>query len=135
VPYTLDNKVALIGYTAALSPPASGASTVLTATLYWRARAQMDTDYTVFVQLFDASGTLYGQGDGPPLHNDYPTSYWLPGDVLADPHTLSLAHPFSPGSYLLVGLYRSEDGARLPAYTETGARVTDDAIRLELGVP
>jgi len=31
-----------------------------------------------------------------------------------------------------VGLYRLEDGLRLPAHTEAGERLPDDAIRIEL---
>jgi 4-amino-4-deoxy-L-arabinose transferase-like glycosyltransferase len=33
-------------------------------TLYWRAEAEMDTDYTVFIQLLDAAGQLVAQVDG-----------------------------------------------------------------------
>jgi hypothetical protein len=36
------------------------------------------------------------------------------------------------GSYLLVGMYRLSDGARLPVYTVEGERVEGDAIRLDL---
>ena len=35
--------------------------------------------------------------------------------------------------YLLLGLYRPEDGQRLPAHTEAGERLPDDAIRIDLG--
>jgi hypothetical protein len=96
----------------------------------------MDEDYTVFLHLLDAQGTLIGQGDGPPFHGDYPTSGWSPGEELVDTHFVlpveSAPAPDVPaGAYLLVGLYRPEDGVRLPALTEIGERIPYDAIRLD----
>ena len=136
--YTLGDKIELIGYDVDVpdSPPAPGEP--LAVTLYWRALAEIDEDYTVFVHLLseseDGEGTLHGQGDGPPLDNDYPTSYWLPGEVLADTHIVPLEGELPTGAYMLVGLYRLADGTRLPAYTATGERALDDAISLRLDV-
>jgi len=127
--YMLGDKVELIGYEIPDSLPSSGEP--LTVTLYWRAQAEMTEDYTVFVHLLDGNDTLHGQGDGPPLDNDYPTSYWSPGDVLADTHTVPLPDDLPEGAYLLVGLYRLADGMRLPVYAATGERVPNDAIRLD----
>ncbi len=128
--YTLGGKIELIGYTIPESPPAPGEA--LTITLHWRTLAEIDEDYTVFVHLLNEDGTLYGQGDGPPLDNDYPTSYWSPGEVLADTHVVLLKDDLPTGAYLPVGLYRLADGTRLPVYTTTGERVPDDAIMLHL---
>jgi hypothetical protein len=127
-PYSLGDKIELTGYEVAGSAP-------LEVTLYWRALAQMDEDYTVFVHLLDGTGTLRGQGDGPPLRGDYTTSYWSPGEVLADTHAILLEDGLPEGAYLLVGLYRLADGVRLPAYTAAGERVPNDAIVLRLTTP
>ncbi len=134
MPYTLDNKVALIGYevTGADSHPDLVEGSTLTVTLYWQALAAMDEDYTVFVHLLGAEGTMYGQGDGPPLDNDYPTSYWLPSEVLRDPHTVVVKTAPQDDAYLAVGMYRLSDLTRLPAYDATGARLPNDAIGLPL---
>jgi 4-amino-4-deoxy-L-arabinose transferase-like glycosyltransferase len=127
--YTLGERIELIGYRVPDSPPSPGDP--LAVTLYWRALVEMDEDYTVFVHLLDRSETRVGQHDGPPLSNDYPTSYWSPGEVLSDTHSIPLGDRLLPDAYLLVGLYRLADGTRLPAYTAHGDRVPDDAIRLD----
>jgi len=126
VSYTLGDQVALIGYDSAPS------GETLTATLYWRALAEPDEAYTVFLHLVDEEGRLLGQGDGLPLEGDYPTSHWSPGEVLPDTHPITLDSG-SPADarWLLVGLYRPADGSRLPVHTASGERVPDDAIRLD----
>jgi 4-amino-4-deoxy-L-arabinose transferase-like glycosyltransferase len=132
-PYRFGDRIELLEYEVPDSPPMPGEP--LAVTLYWRALAEMDEDYTVFVHLLDGDGTLLGQGDGPPLNGDYPTAHWSPGEVLADTHVVRLEDGLPEGAYLLVGLYRLADGTRLPAYTATGERVPDDAIMLDLGAP
>lgn len=122
--YTLGDRIALVGYDVV------GASGSLEVTLYWRASAQIDEDYTVFVHLLGEEGLRLAQGDGPPLNGDYPTSHWSPGEVLADTHLVPWQEALPPDAYLLAGLYRLADGARLPAYAATGERVRDDAIPL-----
>ncbi len=127
--YTLGERIELIGYDAPSGPPSPGKA--MSITLYWRALAEMNEDYTVFMHLVDEAGTLHAQGDGPPLGNDYPTSYWSPGEVLADTHAISLQDDAPAKAHLLVGLYRLADGARLPIYTAQGERVPNDAITLD----
>jgi hypothetical protein len=127
--YILGERIELIGYSVPTSPPSPGEP--LAVTLYWRTLAEMDEDYTVFVHLLDKTGTLHADGDGPPLDNDYPTSYWSPGEVLADTHVIPLQDGLPTSAHLLVGLYRLADGTRLPVYTIQGERVPDDAIMLD----
>jgi hypothetical protein len=124
--YTLGDRVELIDCDISDEPP--------TTTLYWRVLGGMDEDYTVFVHLLDGNGELIGQGDGPPLEGDYPTSYWSPGDTLADTHVVPLEGDLPAGARFLVGLYRPADGARLPVYTATGERVPNDAILLNINI-
>jgi 4-amino-4-deoxy-L-arabinose transferase-like glycosyltransferase len=138
MPYTLDNKVALIGYEvadAACHPEAASLvaeGSTLTVTLYWQALAEMTEDYTIFVHLLGPDDTMYSQGDGPPLGNDYPTSHWLPGEVLRDPHPVIIKTVPPDDAHLSVGLYRLSDLTRLPAYDAAGARLPNDAIVLPL---
>jgi len=127
---SLGGQIELVGYDVPAHSPSL--SETLEITLYWRALADMEEDYTVFVHLLGGDGTLYGQGDGPPLNNDYSTSYWSPGEVLADARTITLHDGRPAGAYLLVGLYRLADGARLPVHTAEGERILDDAVRLEI---
>ena len=127
--YTLGERVELIGYDVPTSSPLP--DDPLMVTFYWRALAEMDEDYTVFVHLLDEDGMLHGQGDGPPLDNDYPTSDWSPGEVLADTHVVPLQGDVPTKAYLFVGLYQLADGVRLPIYTTQGERVPNDAIKLD----
>ncbi|MDY7041634.1 MAG: 6-pyruvoyl-tetrahydropterin synthase-related protein, partial [Chloroflexota bacterium] len=86
----------------------------LRLTLHWRALSPMDVDYRVFVHLFDpATEHIVAQFDGMPLHGTYSTSWWLPGEVLSDRITLSLAD-VPPGDYrLAVGVYDPATVTRL----------------------
>jgi hypothetical protein len=104
----------------------------LSVALLWRVLSETEQAYTVFVHLVGPDGHVLGQGDGPPVQGDYPTTVWSPGETLVDTHGIPLQGPPPAGSYLLVGLYRLKDGVRLPAYTHTGGRVRDDAVRLDL---
>jgi hypothetical protein len=109
----------------------------LALTLYWDVLAEMKEDYSVFVHLVGPDGSLLGQGDGPPLGGDYPTSVWAAGEALADARVVRLRadlelEALPAGTYLLVGLYRLEDGVRLPVVDGEGARVPQDAVRIDL---
>ncbi len=103
----------LIGHDLPLTQLAPGDS--LKVTLYWQAEAEMDTDYTVFVQLLDSTGQVVAQVDLPPLAGAAPTTTWLPGEILTDPYTLTLPTDLPPGDYrLITGLYHAATGERLP---------------------
>jgi hypothetical protein len=81
--------------------------------LCWKALRPLPADYTVFVHVQDASGTLVDTGDGPPMEGAFPTSLWRPGDVILDVHHLK-ALSAEAGQRITVGLYNLEDGLRLP---------------------
>jgi hypothetical protein len=88
----------------------------LLVNLVWRALAPVDADYIVTVQLLGPDAQVYAQQDASPLSGDAPTSTWSPGEVLNDPHRLTLASDAPPGEYqLIVALYLLETGQRLPA--------------------
>jgi 4-amino-4-deoxy-L-arabinose transferase-like glycosyltransferase len=93
--------------------------------LCWKALQHLQTDYTVFVHLQDASGALLSTGDGPPMEGAFPTSLWHPGDVVLDVHRLmsgsvegsaKQGEQEAHGLHVAVGLYNPTDGSRLPAY-------------------
>jgi hypothetical protein len=109
----LDQRVRLSGFDLPSGPFRPGSEVPLT--LYWQVLASLDGDYTVFVHLVDAQNHMVGQGDGPPLDNDYPTHFWSSGESLADGHVLRIAPDAPPATYrLYVGLYRPDSGRRLP---------------------
>ncbi len=97
-------------------PQASGtAGGTLDVIFYWQALEAPKLDYNIFVHLTDEAGELRAQQDGAPLAGRAPTSWWRPGDVFKDAHTLSLPDDLAPGTYhLAVGLYDWASGERLP---------------------
>jgi hypothetical protein len=104
----------------------------LDLTLYWQASALPDRDYQVFVHLLDGAGQIIGQDDGPPMGGYYPTSAWLPGQIVADLHHIPLPEGASLAA-IAVGLYDLGSGQRLPATDASGARLQDDALVIPLG--
>ena len=116
--------ITLLGYD--LVPARQGAP--LLVTLYWRAERAMSTDYSVFVHFLDANGNLVAQHDGAPQGGNAPTSWWSPGDVIADSHEIIIPADLAPGQYTLeIGVYDSVNGVRLPIFNPNGTRQTNDA--------
>jgi len=105
----------------------------LSVTLYWQADEAPGADYTVFVHLTDETDNLLGQHDGPPRDGAYPTSWWLPGDVVADRHIIHLDEPLISLAWLQVGMYDPATLARLPAYNGAGRRLAEGVISLPSG--
>jgi hypothetical protein len=53
-------------------------------TLYWQGLTAMDRDYSVSLVLLAPNGDLIGQEDSYPGLGAFPTSFWRPGEVIAD---------------------------------------------------
>lgn len=99
--------------------------------LHWSAAGPVDQDHTVFVHLVDAAGTIVSQDDAPPGDPFFPTTTWLPGQVVLDRHLVAMPAGASPGAYtLLVGLYHAPTETRLPAVGAEGQGL-GDAVRLQ----
>ncbi len=133
--YRLGPAIRLLGHTAVL---AEGQGTpAIDLTLYWQAEIALTENFTVFAHVLDASSTKAAQGDGPPLNGWYPTSRWAPGQIVADRRTIPLPTdaPAAGPLTVAVGLYRLDDGSRLPVITTTGERVPDDQIILPVLPP
>ena len=112
--------ITLIGYD--LSPDRSA------LTLYWQSQAMVEADYVVFIHLLDADGQVIAQADGPPTGNAYPTSWWSPGEIIADRHAL----PGTPDAVALwLGLYDLASGQRLPM-AETTLPAQDNSVEIKL---
>jgi hypothetical protein len=122
----LGEVIILVGYDQS---PLLAPQSPLSITLVWRAEATPDADYTVFVHLIDENGVLIAQDDHPPLEGEYRTSFWAFGDVVRDPYHLTVEDALSPCvCTLMVGMYNSKTGERLPAYDGLGVRFENDAI-------
>jgi hypothetical protein len=78
---TFDGGFSLSGYSI---PAGVTAGQPFMVTLYWQTSSPTPTNYTVFIHIVDQNGQSVGQGDGPPLSGDWPTSAWLPGQSITD---------------------------------------------------
>lgn len=116
----------VVSATAVLQPDG-----VVLMDVTWRVSRDVEGDYTVFAQLFDAQGRQVGQKDGPAANGDFPARFWRAGDTVRDRRVIVPDQPLTPGIYTLTfGLYRP-DGAfeRMPAFDESGQPLADNALR------
>jgi hypothetical protein len=119
-------QIELLGYD--LHPDANPPS----LTLYWRSMSAVDVSYTAFVHLLDPAGKVIGQVDHVPGDGAFPTTGWLPGEVIADEYQLTT--PALPGGgaagplRLEAGLYDAQTGQRLPVVNQQGETVADHVI-------
>lgn len=98
--------------------------------LEWRARQAPQKEYTVFVHLLDAQNNLVRQQDNPPLNGGYKTNIWDAGERVVDSYGLDL-NQLPPGEYrLMLGMYASEGGERLPAQSAQGVEYPNREIPL-----
>lgn len=129
IPQRLDLAVGdgmeLLGYEIGASEARPGQD--LAVTLYWRARAPMPEDYSVFVHLLTDNDLIIGQRDVYPGCGSFPTSIWQPGDAIADTYVIPVSPTaFSPSPAVLeVGLYHQPTGARLPIRDGGGTPIGD----------
>ena len=94
--------------------------------LYWRALADMDTSYTIFVQAINQADAKAGQIDGLPCAGGCPTTSWRPGDLVGERYELSIGPEAHPGRYqIIAGMYNLETGERLDWLDAQGSIVAD----------
>jgi hypothetical protein len=68
----------------------------------------------VFTHVAGADGTVFAQQDNAPVNGSYPTSQWLPGDLIVDRYEIQLPPDLPSGEYPLeLGLYDWKTGNRL----------------------
>jgi hypothetical protein len=84
----------------------------LNVLLWWRADETPPLDYSISVFAMDEAGTIIAQQDSSPRDGAAPTSTWHPGEIIYDPHLLSLP----PGDYTI--------GVRIYWYADPNKRLT-----------
>lgn len=98
----LGGQVSLLG----AEVPALRAGRPFTVTLVWRAEAEIDTPYRVFLHLLGPDGNAVAQSDGEPAGWTRPTTGWLPGEIVPDTRILELPAELPAGTYpLRAGMY------------------------------
>jgi hypothetical protein len=99
----------------------------------------MDSDYSVFVHLADPAEQIWAQHDSQPVQGGFPTSSWLPGEIVVDQHPIELDAEVPAGRYrLMTGMYDSSTGRRLTIKGGSAIVLDQDRILLadlEVGPP
>jgi 4-amino-4-deoxy-L-arabinose transferase-like glycosyltransferase len=106
--------ITLLGYD--LQPAALRPGQALTVTLYWQPEQAISDSFKVSVQLLADDLHVVAQEDSVPVGWTYPTTAWLPGEVIADQHVVALKPELVTGEYrLIVALYEEQGKTRLLA--------------------
>ena len=103
----------------------------LKLTLYWQASKSPDADYQNFIHVTDANRQVVAQGDSAPVSGLYPSSAWLPGQIIADEHRIPLPQGARPAA-ILTGLYDLNTLQRAPATRGDSSSWADNAAVLPL---
>ncbi len=108
----------------------------LTAVLGWHADTKIKDNYTVFVHLVTSDGRLIAQSDAwPHWGAEWPTSWWSPGELVLDGHTLELPTEVPrDGLHLEVGLYLWPTLQRLPVRQADDQQLTDH-VKIPVSLP
>ncbi len=124
--------ITLLGYD--LEAPTVQVGETMTVTLHWRATDPITTSYKVSVQLLSSDLQILAQDDGVPVSWTYPTTAWLPREIISDQHVLTIASGAAPGSHVLIAVLYDERTARRLRGEQAG-KTTDHAILAILRVP
>ena len=107
----------------------------LTITLYWRALSEMETDYTTFVHFLDEAGEVVAQVDHVPGDGSFPTTGWLPGEVVADRFAVPWSAEMGTSAQQVeIGVYDPRTLERLPVLDQAGEPI-DTRVLLPAALP
>ena len=128
VKFDFEGRIALVGYDLDRRTARPGETIHLT--LYWRALAEMEEEYTVFTHVLGEEDRLWAQMDSQPQGGAAPTSSWQVGQVIEDHYDLAIKPDTPPDVYdIEVGLYLAATGRRLGVLDE-GGRLQDNRVLL-----
>jgi 4-amino-4-deoxy-L-arabinose transferase-like glycosyltransferase len=121
-------KIELVGYELGVTRATAGQ--FVPVTLYWRALADMEENYTVGLSLLGPDGEPYGQAATFPGHGNYPTSLWKEGQVIKDLYHVRVSPMFpAPGlARIYVAVYTYPGEVHLPILDDAGTPVDRAAI-------
>ena len=134
--WTYGGAAQLLG--AAPDRPSVAPGEVLTVRACWTARAPMEKDYTVVVQLVGRENIRIGERHTYPGLGRFPTSLWPVGRAFCDDYRVRVA-PWAPAPELYdgrIGLYDKAPSALLPVVGEDGQAVEAPvAFRVRVAPP
>jgi len=123
----LEDKVALVGYD--LDTDFVRPEEKVCLTVYWRALAPLDEEYTVFAHLVSREGSMVAQDDAAPMAGLYPSIYWQEDQTVPDRHCLVPHGDLLEDRYLLeVGMYLPQTAQRLEVVDGEGSPVANRIV-------
>jgi len=126
--------IELRGWEMTPEKPVAGGD--LNLRLIWITQTELTQAYSIFIHLTDESDAIVAQRDTPPGTGAFPTTSWVVGEVIDDPHTLTLPADLPPGRYALkVGMYDPLTSRRLPVTGSDAGIQPDHIILKEIVVP
>ena len=127
--YQLGEHIRLTGF--AFSSAQVKPGEIMQVVLVWETDAPLSNNYTVFGQVLDQANHLVGQRDAPPI---IPSSQWPVGESVSDGHGIFIEPGTPPGPHrLIIGLYDSLTGQRLPTTKADGTEAPPATDFVELG--
>ncbi|MFN2135033.1 MAG: hypothetical protein ACK2UK_03710 [Candidatus Promineifilaceae bacterium] len=130
---TFDERLALTAVSSEVD--SSGALAVTSA---WQSIAEDSETASpvIFMHLYDESGRLVAQHDGPPADGFVPLGWWQAGDEIVDRRALDLPPDLPPGTYTAgIGVYDPISGSRYAAVDASGALPEDVYADFQLTLP
>lgn len=129
-------QIVWLGYQVAPSG-ADNRSTKLT--LYWRGLEPLQINYLSFVHVLNEADQLLTQVDHGPGNGTYPSSGWVPGEVIADEFMLAIdlcAAVLTSDSFdesqrpktIIAGFYHPQTFRRLPLRSDPAAVMSEEGI-------
>jgi len=126
----------LVGYSLGQRSVWPGESLALT--LYWRALAPMEEDFSLYIHLYDAqTRKAIGQWDAYPGNGLHPTRLWRVGEIFADEYRVPVrADVVGPRlAWVQAGLYRLNTLQNLEAKDPAGNSITPILGRFKVKGP
>ena len=127
----LDGQLEVLGYSLnrekSSKPPTYASGEEIELSLFFRVLRPVTGNQKLFVHIDTPGNRLHG--DHYPLGGDFPTTYWLPGDVVRDAHAIKVEPYSKPGIYTLnFGFYIGDKRMSV-----TPPKAHDGQNRLTLG--
>jgi 4-amino-4-deoxy-L-arabinose transferase-like glycosyltransferase len=111
-------KAALVGY--ALDRRVARPGETLRLTLYWRALAPFERNYSVFAHVLGEDDQVWAWSGGWPVQGQAPTRTWQPDQVIEDAYELTIGETTPPDFYDIEVGMSAEGVGRLPVVAEDG---------------
>lgn len=131
MPPTFDGALELVGWdinhkTNDGSFPVFARGESAELTFYFRVKKRISSAQKIFMHVDRTGSRLHGDHD--PVNGEFPTNYWLPGDIIKDEYSLKIDSYASPGVYTIwLGFF---NGNKRMKVTPNQASDKDNRVRV-----